>query len=136
MVAFNSFAGVCVNGSLAGAYNVNVLHVRSGQSSHGVGRVNFSGKGAATVSVVESVSGVAKAYTGSGTYAVTSACIATGTFNMSNGGKLTYWLYLDRMDTVPATNVAYHGNFVYKSTRVGESPASGSGTLDRVVGKF
>jgi len=63
LVAFNSFAGVCANGSLAGAYNVNVLHVRSGQSSHGVGRVNFSGKGAATVSVVESVSGVAKAYT-------------------------------------------------------------------------
>jgi len=136
LVAFNSFAGVCGNGSLTGAYNINLLRVDSGISDHDVGRINFNGLGAAAYSGVNSDGGYAYGINGSGTYSVSSACIATGTFSLTNGTKVTYWLYLDRMDTVPATNVAYHGNFVYKSTRVGESPASGSGTLDRVVGKF
>jgi hypothetical protein len=135
LVAFNSFAGVCGNGSLTGAYNINVSDVDSGQSDHFVGRINFNGKGAASIGGVSSNSGVAIGYTGSGTYSVTSACIATGTFSLSNGTKVTYWLYLDRMDTVPATNVAYHGNIVYKSTGEG-GPGSGSGTIDRVFGKF
>ena len=137
LISFNSFAGVCANGSLTGAYNINHLHVASGGSDHEVGRFNFNGKGAATYSGVNSDGGYIDFQAGSGTYSVSSACIATGTLNLHNGRtKVTYWLYLDRMDNVPATRVAYHGNIVYKATRVGESPSSGSGTLDRVVGKF
>ena len=137
LVAFNSFAGVCAKGSLAGAYNLNLLRIDEGISDHDVGRIDFNGKGAATYNGINSDGGWASGHSGSGAYSVSSACIATGTLNLDNGRtKITYWLYLDRMDNVPATRVAYHGNIVYKATTVGDSPSSGSGTLDRVIGKF
>ena len=136
LISYNSFAGVCANGSLKGAYNINHLHVASGGSDHEVGRFNFNGKGAATYSGVNSDGGYIDFQAGSGTYSVSSACIATGTLNLDDGAKVTYWLYLDRMDNVPATRFAYHGNIVYNRIREGDSPQSGSGTLDRVVEKY
>lgn len=135
LVANYSFAGICANGSLTGAYNFNLTDVDSGQSNHSVGRINFNGKGSATISGVSSESGVAKVRSGSGTYSVSSTCLATGTFSLSNGTKVTYWLYLDNMDSTPRTSIAYHGNIVYKSIGGGET-GSGSGSLDRVIGKF
>ena len=132
LVAFNGYAGVCNNGSLVGAYNYNGSGVNIGQGEHDVGRINFNGKGVATFSGIETSSGWAVGISGSGTYSVSAACIVVGTINWTNGVKTTYWLYLDNMDTAPVVSVAYHGNLVLKTT----SGHSGSGTLDRVIGKF
>lgn len=126
--AINGYAGVCNNGSLTGNYNYNILSI----DGHSVGRISFNGKGGASFSGIESASGSAWSVTGSGTYAVTSACTASGTITWRSGYRTTYWLYLDKMDVAPAVSVAYHGNMILKST----AGYSGSGTLDRVNGKF
>lgn len=132
LVAFNSYAGICGNGSLIGAYNYNISGVDSGEGLHSVGRIYFNGQGAASFTGIETSLGLAAGLSGTGTYTVSSACIVVGTINWSNGVKTAYWLYLDNMDTAQAVSIAYHGNIVLKNT-VG---FSGSGTLDRVGGKF
>jgi hypothetical protein len=132
LVAFNGYAGVCNNGTLTGAYNFNVSGVNIGQGIHGAGRINFNGKGATGFSGIDTTSGAAVAIVGSGTYAVTPSCTVSGIIRWTNGVVTNFWMYLDRIDGVPAVNVAYHGSVVLKNN-VGES---GSGTLDRVIGKF
>ena len=110
--AVNSYAGVCSNGSLTGNYNYNISSI----DGHSVGRISFNGKGGASFSGIESVSGTAWSVAGSGTYAVTADCKATGTIVWTSGYRTTYWLFLDQMDAAPAVSVAYHANIILKST--------------------
>jgi hypothetical protein len=132
LVAFNSYAGVCGNGSMLGAYNFNGSGDISGQAVYGAGRFFFNGKGAVSISGVSSTAGVAYDGSGSGTYSVSSSCVLSAYLNYANGQKTNFWIYLDNLDTSPAIYVAYHGSFVLKNT----AGTSGSGTIDRVTGKF
>lgn len=75
LVAFNTYAGVCNNASLTGAYNYSVSGVGGGNEAHGVGRITFNGKGGATFGGVETASGYAVSVVGSGIYSVTSALL-------------------------------------------------------------
>lgn len=133
LVAFNSYAGVCNNGSLLGAYNANGSSLYSGVEIYAVSRMNFNGKGTFTVSGIGATSGVATAASGSGTYSVSSSCIVVGTSISTNGQKSSFRIYLDNIDTAPAINVAYHGSIISSNPTL---KLSASGTIDRVVGKF
>lgn len=127
-----SFAGVCTNGSLIGAYNYSISGADSGQGFHDVGRISFNGKGSASFSGINSSNGTARSVVGSGTYSISSVCTVSGNIKWTNGVVSTYWLYLDKMDSVPSVKVAYHGSVVLKNT----AGYSSSGTIDRVDGKF
>jgi hypothetical protein len=132
-IAFNSYAGVCNNGSLLGAYNVNGSSLYSGQEIYAVSRINFNGKGTFTISGIAAVSGIAKASNASGTYSVSASCIVAGISILPTGQKTQFWIYLDNIDTAPAINVAYHGSIISNNTTL---KYSASGTIDRVIGKF
>jgi hypothetical protein len=127
LVAFNTFAGICAKGSLSGSYNYNLSRVENN-----VARIDFNGTGLFTISGIQSEAGVVIIYGGNGTYIVSTGCIATLTFTLTTGSNGTIYIFLDEMDNVPATRLAYHGNLVYKSVQ----GTSGSGTIDRVIGKF
>jgi hypothetical protein len=143
-VPFNTFAGTCANRSLSGTYNYN-LPINNPMGRYNVGRIDFSiksnGNASVTVSGEEGDLGIGsfRPYTGHGTYSVSKACVATVIFNAYGstpdsgyGSTITMTIYLDQMDDVPATRLAYHGNVIYKSSADGAA----SGTIDRVIGKF
>ncbi len=133
LIAFNSFAGVCNNGSLKGAYSYNLIGMTdSGYGIFGAGQLNSKGNGTGTISGIGSYFGGASAASGSFTYTVSALCVATGTISATNGVKTSFWLYLDRMDAAPAVKVAYHGHLVTKNS----AGTSFSGMIDKVDGKF
>jgi hypothetical protein len=133
LIAFNSFAGVCNNGSLKGAYSYSLIGMTdTGYGIFGAGQLNSKGNGTGTISGIGSYFGVTSTGSGSFTYSVSALCVTTGTITTTNGVKTTFWLYLDRMDASPAVKVAYHGNLVAKNS-VG---SSFSGMIDKVDGKF
>ena len=52
---------------------------------------------------------------------MSKACVATVIFNAYGstpdsgyGSTITMSIYLDQMDDIPATRLAYHGNVIYK----------------------
>jgi hypothetical protein len=136
----NAFAGTCNNGSLLGAYNyefsgVQPYNTTSGIlsfSNHDAGRINFNGTGFFNIGGVEIVAGRAVGIRSSGNYSVSTACTASGTFTTNTGQLVSYWIYLDQMDDVPATRLAYHATMAIKTS----AGVSASGTLTRVIGKF
>ena len=131
VIANAANAGVCNKGSLTGDYNYSLIGV-SGTSLHGVGRIYFNGAGASSFSGHESYNGAAYPTSGSGTYTVSASCVAVGAVKWTSGYTTTYRLYLDQMDNVPATRVAYRGTLIAWSN----AGVSFSGELNRVIGKF
>jgi hypothetical protein len=131
LASTSAFAGVCKNGSLAGDYNYVLMGITS-SSVHAVGRMSFNGKGKASFSGYETQNGGALKDSGTGTYAVSSGCMARGAIKWKNGHTTNYAVYLDEMDNVPATRIAYHGTII-GWTNNGQSF---SGEIARVVGKF
>ena len=108
------------------------MGVSSGNSVHAAGRIFFS-SGSASFSGQESSNGLFINDTGTGSYTVDpSTCAVTGTINWLSGIVTTYKLYLNIMDDVPATRLAYHGALIMWST----NGLSMSGDLTRIVGKF
>jgi hypothetical protein len=80
-----TFAGVCNNGSLIGAYNVELNGVISGHSVHVVGRVNFDGLTFGNFNLIQSQNGAVASLRGTSVmYGVTQGCTATGLINWSN----------------------------------------------------
>lgn len=125
-------AGACNKASLRGNYNFVVMGSTSGDSEHIVGRITFNGAGTTSASGVDTYSGITVPIKGNGTYTINTNCEATGTINWTNGIKSTYWLYLDDMDVIPATALAYHGAFAVQNN----NGFSASGEIRRVIGKF
>jgi|CXWL01.1.fsa_nt_gi hypothetical protein len=145
LYSFYVIAGTCENGSLVGPYNYEFTGTQAYQtpsgvlsfSKHDVGRINFNGLGAVTISGIETIGGTSYSVSATSTYSVTPGCIASGTFNINaNNTPVTfqYWIYLDQMSNpaLPGVRVAYHATLVISNDK-GES---GSGTMTRVVGKF
>ena len=132
LASTSAFAGVCRNGSALGGYNYVYIGVKSGITIHAVGLINFNGKGTAAVSGLRSQDGRALTESGSGTYTVSSGCIARGSIVWKNGTITNYAVYLDQMDNVPATRIAYHGTLIGWTN----NGLSFSGEITRVIGKF
>ncbi|MEQ1560234.1 MAG: hypothetical protein ABL933_15030 [Methyloglobulus sp.] len=127
--AINTHAGVCNAKTVTGAYAYEAASIVSGSAVYGAGRLGFDGAGKATLAGIAVTDGVSQAASGSGTYAVSSTCVVT--VNLSVGTQI--WIYLDKLDTVPAVNVAHHGKVVFNNSTHGYS---GLGDFDRVTGKF
>lgn len=124
-------AGVCNNASLKGLYNFNFIETNN--AAHDVGRINFNGKGGATVAGTEAAGGDTYLVSGSSTYSISASCILQGTIKWKNiGVTTTYSIYLDQMDTTPSVALAYRGNVIFKHSK----NRSGSGFIERVQGKF
>lgn len=155
--SFELFAGVCNNATVAttGGYSFSLTNTggSSGQSASVVdaGRMVFNGlggngTGAMTVSGIEYQGAVTKYISSNpnvpgsvtGTYSVSTVCVMTATFKIPSTGPLvsektfTINVYLDRLDVVPATYIAYHGHAIFKTS----NSMSGIGVFDRVIGKF
>lgn len=132
--SLNAFAGTCNNGSLLSVYSYEFDGVGTNLGTWAaVGRIKFNGTGNVTFSGVETSNGVAADVTGSGTYSVNASCNVSGTVLWSNGNTTNYKLYLDEIDTMPATNLAYHATAVVWTPNNGNS---GRGSLTRRYGKF
>jgi hypothetical protein len=131
----NTYAGVCNNGSVKGLYNFSVTGVRFNDSFHIAGRVVFNGMGLVSFSGVITEMGGTSQVVGNGTYQLIKGCRGNGSLNFDNGFSITYWLFLDQLDTAPAINVAYHGT-VAAEGHIGNIGSSASGELHRVRGKF
>ena len=101
---------VCNKGSLSGQYRY--------QFSNRVGMMTFNGTGGYTLSGFVVSGSSTTPVTGSGTYTINVECVAI--LKATTGTLLT--IYLDSLNTVPATTLAYHGTML-------------GGTLTRRVGK-
>jgi hypothetical protein len=132
LVAGNTYAGTCTLESVKGNFTFTTSGVSNGVGLYDAGVVFFNGTGQASFDAIETVQGTASSLTGTGSYSVGNNCHVVVFSNLNNGVTLRVDAYLDHLDTVPAVNVAYHGNLVYTSS-VGYS---GSGTMDRRTGKF
>ena len=133
LVSLNAFAGVCNNGSLRGIYSYQFdgMDTTSGAWAAAVGRVTFSGTGAATFSGVETSNGEAVTVSGAGTYFVSTLCNVSATILWSTGHTTSYRLHLNAIDTVPATNLAYHATAVVWTPSTGISAAGEIHRRDR-----
>jgi hypothetical protein len=133
ILSANSYAGACNKASLSGLYNYHMLYIDPTEADHHVGRLSFNGAGSVSLNGIVTYKGISETRSGTGTYSVSAACVATGTINISTGPTaVTFWAYLDQMDYSLATNLAYHGALAIKTNR-GDSA---SGEIDRVQGKF
>ncbi len=139
----NVFAGVCSNGTVSVSvysYNFMIIGGSSGQnpSIYQAGRITFLSGGAMSVSGTESRGGETTNIAVNGTYSVSSVCVLTMKYILPPTSSLTtertffVTVYLDRLYTSLATNIAYHGNAIFKTS----NSLSGTGVIDRVTGKF
>ena len=136
IVSVNAYAGVCNNRSLLNGYTYELSGVDTVgsvvSSYHAVGNIYFNGAGSVSFSGYETTGGSAVTDTGSGTYIVTPGCFATGTITWNSGVITHYALYLDQMDSMLATRLAYHGALTTWSS----NGLSLSGSINKVSGKF
>ena len=107
----NASAGVCNLGTLLGSYHY--------QFYNRVGTFVFDGKGKYSLSGYVNNGGGNVAVTDSGTYTISTACIAT----VKSKAGTSLVVYLDAIDNIPTTRLAYHGTFM-------------QGTMTRIFGKF
>jgi hypothetical protein len=108
-----AFAGSCNNGTLDGRYTFSATSVSFitsktlaavGQATFSNGRIT-SGKSFGTADGLTTGNRFA-----SGSYKVYSTCVANMTIIWDDGSTPTkVRLYLNTMDTAPATNIAYKG---------------------------
>jgi hypothetical protein len=132
LASTSAFAGVCKNGSVENGYNYGYIGEKSGSTVHAVGRIIFDGKGKAVVSGFRTQDGIVVTESGLGAYTVSSGCLARGVIKWNNGTITNYAVYLDHMDKVPATRLAYHGALIGWTN----NGLSFSGGITRVLGKF
>ena len=131
----SAFAGTCNNGTLNGSYSFNfVTDNDSVDTEWMVGKANFSSGVISSVYASETEDGYMENSSGSGTYSITSSCIASGIINWTNGNTPTrFRIFLDTMDTSAATNIAYHGVAI---AYVSAEYTSHGGEIHRWIGKF
>ncbi len=155
LLPFKLFAGICNNASVVGSYSFRLTSIggSTGQNPSIIdaGRMAFNGVGGngvggMTVTGIEYQGSTTKYIStnpnvpGSvtGTYSVSAGCVMAVSFKIPSTSPLTaaktfsVTVYLDRIDTAPATNTAYHGTVIFKTS----NSLSGDGEFDRVVGKF
>lgn len=132
LVISTAFAGVCNNGSLIGAYSVDISGSRSGNSGGVIGQAFFNGTGTVSFTGIRFENGVdATNISGNGQYSIISSCVGQSSINLTNGETSYQTITLDTMDNIPAVRIAYHAKLfsAVPGTYV-------SGDLTRVVGKF
>jgi hypothetical protein len=146
LISLGANAGVCNNGTVAtsGGYSFSLTNTggSAGQSTSFIdaGRMVFNGaaKGVMSVSGFEYAGGSTRTISVNGTYSVSTSCVMTAVFSLPATSPLTVaktftvTVYLDRLDAAPLTNVAYHGNAIFRTS----NSLSGVGVFDRVIGKF
>ncbi len=139
----NLLAGTCTPATVSssGGYSFSLTHISSPASITPpffyAGRMVFNGSSSISLLVVESQAGFTRSVSLSGTYTLPSTCLLTVNFSLPASAQFSaksfaVSVFLDRMDTVPSVNVAYHGNAVFR-TNLG---MSGVGVIDRSFGKF
>ncbi len=147
VLSFDLSAGTCNNATVAtsAGYTFTLTNTggSNGQNTSFVygGRMVFNGAAAGTMTVVgfEYAGAGVRTINLSGKYnLVAPTCIMTATFvlpavsSLTLEKTITVTAYMDRLDVVPAINVAYHANAIFKTS----SGVSGVGVFDRVIGKF